>query len=177
MHAVLPVPVSMVASTASAMIVTASAMIVTASAVIVTASAAVFPPRISVPRSEMTDLVPAIIPVIPVIIVPVMMNPVKRVSPDTVWDIAVADRQPGTVIIGGGIPDVSTMEIVTAAEIEEVVRHSDSYIKPERRRGYEFRRRGDYHGRRRSDINTYTYSDIRRVALCNRRGQDHGETE
>jgi hypothetical protein len=142
------------------------------------------PSWIPVFRTEMMHIAPVIIPVMPVIIVPVVINPLKWLSSYAVGNIAIADRKPRSVIIRGGIPDIPPVEIVTSSEIKKVVRHPDSNIKPQLWRSYKFRRGGDYHGRPGvywgrggSDIDPDIDPDVSRMGLGNRHRQGQGKTE
>jgi hypothetical protein len=129
------------------------------------------------------------IPVIgkmPVIIIPEIMDPFKRESADTVGNTPVTDRNPGATVIGGRVPDISPVEVITIRGEVQVIGNSRGNIKTQFRRSYKFRRlfdnyrlgsihRSDYG--RNAEINPHAYTNAGSLGLCNRYQQGNCQTE
>jgi hypothetical protein len=120
-------------STASAMVGRTLAMIV------FPAVSAAFIPLV-VLRAKMPVVMPPLFLVVFVIIVPVIMDSLCRVFAKSVGDVAVVNGYPWSIVIMGGIPSVTPEEIVAAAEVIEVVGHSERNIETELGRSDKFRR-------------------------------------
>jgi hypothetical protein len=156
-------------STASAMVDRALAMIVIPSV------------PIMVLRAEMPIITSIMFLVMAVIIVPVIMDFLSRIFAESVRDVAVVDRYPWSVVIGRGIPDVSAVEIVAAADIKEIVWHSHCNIETELWWSDKFRGGHNYHGWSSiggcADIDAHVDSDLGRIGLGDRNQKSNSQTE
>lgn len=130
------------------------------------------PAHLMMPWTEMPVIRSAMSVVTPVIIVPVVMDPVYRVPAEPVWNAVDAHRYPRPVVIRRGIPCTAAPEPVVVAVEIKVVRHADRDVEPELRRRHEFRRRVYYHRRsavcgrdRDADIDPEVEIDVAGVRL------------
>jgi len=72
--------------------------------------------------------VPAV-KVLPVVIIPIIVDLFERMTFDLVRDRIIFDYHPRTVIVGGRIPGISMVQIIGVTQVEHVVADARRYVE------------------------------------------------
>lgn len=115
-------------------------------------------PAVALARTEFPVAGARAVMVLLIVIVPVVVNLVRRVLSQTVRHILVMDFHPWPVVIRRRIPDIAPRLVVSSSIIVEIIRHADRYVKSELRRHDELW--GGRDDDRRADIDSHVDSHV-----------------